>query len=161
MSDHSVAHSTFSLERTYQAAPARVFAAWAEPAAKANWFAGPNSEHRLDFRVGGREVARGANNDGNVLTFESTYHDIVPSARIVYSSTLSVRDRIATVSVTTVEISAAGDGSIPPLAREPRNRCRERQKAMCWSAVICRLRTSLSPTSTHPPPSTPRPASRR
>ena len=42
MSDHSVAHATFSLERTYQAAPARVFAAWAEPAAKAQWFAGPN-----------------------------------------------------------------------------------------------------------------------
>src|SRR5690348_16069272 len=111
MSDHSVAHSTFSLERTYRAAPARVFAAWAEPAAKAQWFAGPSAEHRLDFRVGGREVARGANGDGDVLTFESTYHDIVPSARIVYSSTLSVRDRVATVSVTTVEISPAGDGT--------------------------------------------------
>jgi uncharacterized protein YndB with AHSA1/START domain len=111
MSDHFVAHSTFSVERTYQAAPARVFAAWAEPAAKARWFAGPDSEHRLDFRVGGREVARGASSDGDVLTFESTYHDIVPSARIIYSSTLSVRDRVATVSVTTVEISAAGDGA--------------------------------------------------
>src|SRR5271156_5463487 len=111
MSDHFVAHSTFSVERTYQAAPARVFAAWAEPAAKARWFAGPDSEHRLDFRVGGREVARGGSSDGDVLTFESTYHDIVPSARIIYSSTLSVRDRVATVSVTTVEISAAGDGA--------------------------------------------------
>ncbi len=111
MSDHSVTHSTFSLERTYQAAPARVFAAWAEPAAKAKWFAGPNSEHRLDFRVGGREVARGAGSDGNVLTFESTYHDIVPSARIVCSSTLSAGDRVVTVSVTTVEISPADDGA--------------------------------------------------
>jgi uncharacterized protein YndB with AHSA1/START domain len=111
MSDHAVAHSTFSLERTYTAAPARVFAAWAEPAAKAQWFAGPNSEHRLDFRVGGHEIARGANSGGDVLTFESTYHDIVPSARIVYSSTLSVHDKVATVSVTTVEISPAGDGT--------------------------------------------------
>jgi uncharacterized protein YndB with AHSA1/START domain len=111
MSDRSVAHSTFSLKRTYQAAPARVFDAWAEPAAKAKWFAGPDSEHRLDFRVGGREVARGANSDGDVLTFESAYHDIVPPARIVYSSTLSVRGKVATVSVTTVEISPAGDGT--------------------------------------------------
>jgi uncharacterized protein YndB with AHSA1/START domain len=104
MSDHSVAHSTFSLERTYPASPSRVFAAWAEPAAKAKWFAGPN-EHRLDFRVGGHEVARGANGDGKELTFESTYHQIVPSVRIVYSSTLSVDGKVATVSITTVEIS--------------------------------------------------------
>jgi uncharacterized protein YndB with AHSA1/START domain len=111
MSDHPVAHATFSLERTYTAAPARVFAAWAEPAAKARWFAGKDSEHRLDFQVGGREVVLGANGDGAALTFESVYHSIVPSARIVYSSTLSVRDAVATVSLTTVEISPAGDGT--------------------------------------------------
>ena len=111
MNDHSVIHSTFSLERTYQAAPARVFAAWAEPAAKAKWFAGPDSEHRLDFRVGGHEMARGANSDGAVLTFESTYLDIVPQARIVYSSTLSARDKLATASITTVEMAPAVDGT--------------------------------------------------
>jgi hypothetical protein len=78
MTGHPVIHSTFSLERTYQAAPARVFAAWADPGAKATWFAGPGSEHRLDFRVGGHELARGANSSGDVLTFQSAYHDIVP-----------------------------------------------------------------------------------
>jgi uncharacterized protein YndB with AHSA1/START domain len=111
MSEHPAAHSTFSLERSYPSGPARVFAAWAEPAAKAQWFAGPDSEHRLDFRIGGHEVTRGASSDGQVMTFESTYHDIVPSARIVYSSTLSVGDKVATVSLTTVEISPAGGGS--------------------------------------------------
>jgi uncharacterized protein YndB with AHSA1/START domain len=111
MNGHSVIHSTFSLERAYQATPTRVFAAWADPGAKATWFAGPDSEHRLDFRVGGHEVARGVNSDGDVLTFESAYHDIVPQARIVYSSTLSVGDKLATVSLTTVEMSPAGDGT--------------------------------------------------
>jgi uncharacterized protein YndB with AHSA1/START domain len=111
MSDHPAAHATFSLERSYPSGPARVFAAWAEPAAKAQWFAGPDSEHRLDFRIGGHEVTRGANSDGQVMTFESTYHDIVPSARIVYSSTLSVGEKVATVSLTTVEILPAGGGS--------------------------------------------------
>ena len=38
MTDRGVIHSTFSLERVYQASPARVFAAWADPAAKARWF---------------------------------------------------------------------------------------------------------------------------
>jgi len=112
MNGHSVIHSTFSLERVYQATPARVFAAWADPGAKARWFAGPDSEHRLDFRVGGREVAQGANRDGDMLTFEATYHDIVPQARIVYGSSLSVRDKLATVSLTTVEMSLGGAGTV-------------------------------------------------
>lgn len=39
MTNRSVLHATFTLERTYPATPARVFAAWADPAAKARWFA--------------------------------------------------------------------------------------------------------------------------
>ncbi len=42
MSERSV-HATFVLERTYEASPAQVFAAWATPAAKARWF-GPDEE---------------------------------------------------------------------------------------------------------------------
>ena len=38
MSERSTEHSTFVVERTYPASPARVFAAWADPAAKARWF---------------------------------------------------------------------------------------------------------------------------
>lgn len=111
MSDYPVAHATFTLERTYPVPPARVFAAWAEPAAKAKWFAGSAPGHQLDFRVGGREIARGANGDGEPLTFESAYHDIVPAARIVYSSTMAVRDQVVTASITTVEFSPDGDGT--------------------------------------------------
>jgi uncharacterized protein YndB with AHSA1/START domain len=110
--DRSVTHATFSLERSYQVPPARVFAAWAEPAAKARWFApDPDSGHQLDFRVGGREVARGDPEDGPVMTFESLYRDIVPGERIVYTSTLSAGDDVMTVSVTTVEFSAAEGGT--------------------------------------------------
>jgi uncharacterized protein YndB with AHSA1/START domain len=41
VTDRSVAHATFTVERTYDASPARVFAAWADPTAKARWFASP------------------------------------------------------------------------------------------------------------------------
>ncbi|MDQ1721444.1 MAG: hypothetical protein QOI26_1178, partial [Pseudonocardiales bacterium] len=42
MSDRTVEHSTFTVERTYNAAPARVFAAFADPAKKGRWF-GPDA----------------------------------------------------------------------------------------------------------------------
>ena len=111
MNGPSMIHSTFSLERRYEVPPGRVFAAWADPEAKAKWFAGPDIEHQLDFRVGGRERARGANSDGAALTFESTYHEIARAARIVFSATLLVRERLATVSITSVEFSPDGDGT--------------------------------------------------
>lgn len=107
MTDRSVTHATFSLERLYGASTARVFAAWADPNAKARWFARPGFEHELDFRVGGREVNRGRHDSGAVLTFESLYRDIVPGERIVYTSTLSADENVSTVSITTVELSPA------------------------------------------------------
>jgi uncharacterized protein YndB with AHSA1/START domain len=111
MTDHCVTHASFSIERSYSAPVGQVFAAWADPGAKARWFAGPDSEHQLDFRVGGREIARGQGQDGTELTFESCYHDVVPGERIVYTSVLSAGPRVATVSITTVELSAAGNGT--------------------------------------------------
>jgi uncharacterized protein YndB with AHSA1/START domain len=108
MTDRRVVHSTFSLERVYDTPTGRVFAAWADPAAKARWFS-PSGPHELDFRVGGRELNRGHNQDGQVLTFESHYHDIVVGQRIAYTSTLSVEENVVTVSLTTVEFTPYGD----------------------------------------------------
>ncbi len=110
--DRYATHATFSLEHSYPVPPARVFAAWADPAAKARWFAaGPDSRHQLDFRVGGREVAHGAPEGGPVMTFESFYRDIVPQERIVYTSTMSAGNELMTVSLTTVEFRAAEGGT--------------------------------------------------
>jgi uncharacterized protein YndB with AHSA1/START domain len=104
--DRYVTHATFSLERIYPVPPARVFAAWADPAAKARWFApGTAAGHQLDFRAGGREVNHFRAEGGPALTFESFYRDIVPDERIIYSSTLSAENDVVTVSVTTVELS--------------------------------------------------------
>jgi uncharacterized protein YndB with AHSA1/START domain len=106
----TVTHATFTLERTYPAPPQRVFAAWSDPAAKARWFAGGTADHELDFRVGGREIARGTH-DNQVLTFESHYQDIVPDERIVFASSLYEGTTLATVSVTTVELRPDADGT--------------------------------------------------
>jgi uncharacterized protein YndB with AHSA1/START domain len=114
----SIKHATFSLERTYPVAPARVFAAWSDPAAKARWYVGATGEHELDFRVGGQEVNRGRHGDGPLLTFESRYQDIVQDDRIVYTSTLSADSVLSTVSITTVEFVAEADGTRLVLAQQ-------------------------------------------
>ncbi|MCR6482316.1 SRPBCC family protein [Amycolatopsis sp. OK19-0408] len=106
----TVRHATFTLERTYPVPPARVFAVWADPAAKGRWFV-PAGEHELDFRVGGRETVDATGPGGTPLAVVSTYHDIVPEQRIVYSTTLSGGKTLATVSVTTVELVGEGDAT--------------------------------------------------
>jgi uncharacterized protein YndB with AHSA1/START domain len=115
--DRYVTHASFTLERTYPVPPARVFAAWADPAMKSRWFAGgTGAGHQLDFRIGGREMASGGPDGGPVMTFESFYREIVPQERIVYTSTMSAGADVITVSLTTVEFNtvefnAASDGT--------------------------------------------------
>jgi uncharacterized protein YndB with AHSA1/START domain len=111
MSDHSAVHDTFVIERTYAAQPRRVFAAWAEPEAKLQWFGSPDG-HQLDFRVGGRESFRAALEDGTVYTYDARYQDIVVDERIVYSYDMHRNaDRIS-VSLSTVELLPSGDGTL-------------------------------------------------
>jgi len=72
-----------------------VFAAWADRAAKARWFGGPddgNTEYELDFRVGGRELNRGGPPEGPVYTYEAVYRDIAPNERIVYTYEMYMGD---------------------------------------------------------------------
>jgi uncharacterized protein YndB with AHSA1/START domain len=115
MSERSTHHATFVIERTYPASPARVFAAWADPAAKARWFVGPdewkNSRYQLDFRVGGREVNGGASPDGAIYTYDARYQDIVPDRRIVYTYEMRCDDKRISVSVATIEFEPAGTGT--------------------------------------------------
>ncbi|WP_439380312.1 SRPBCC family protein [Amycolatopsis lexingtonensis] len=106
----TVKHATFTLERTYPVPPQRVFAAWSDPAAKARWYV-PDGTHTLDFRVGGTETVDALGPNETKLNVVSTYHDIVAEQRIVYATTLSGGNALATVSITTVELLAEGDGT--------------------------------------------------
>ncbi len=115
MSERSTHHVTFVIERTYAASPARVFNAWAEPAAKARWFVGPDEwesgEYELDFRVGGRERISGGPPGGPVHTFDARYQDIVPARRIVYTYDMRLYETRISVSLATVEFRPTGAGT--------------------------------------------------
>jgi uncharacterized protein YndB with AHSA1/START domain len=108
----SMTHATFTIDRTYDAGPARVFRAWADPEAKALWF-GAGSEgggHELDFRVGGRELNHGEF-EGSVYRYEADYRDIVENERIVYTYDMYMDDARISVSLGTIELRPDGDGT--------------------------------------------------
>ena len=112
--ERSTEHATFVIVRTYDASPERVFAAWADPAAKARWF-GPGAlaheGYALEFAVGGRERLEVTAPDGAVYRHDAHYQEIVPDRRIVYAYTMDRDEARISVSVATVEVEPAGPGT--------------------------------------------------
>ena len=117
MSDRSVTHSTFVIERTYDASPERVFAAWASRDAKRQWFGSRDdndNRYELDFRVGGRESWQGGTGGPtgeSTFRFDAIYQDIVENERIVYAYDMHMDDQRISVSLATVEFKPTGDGT--------------------------------------------------
>lgn len=111
----SAQHATFVIERRFDASPSQVFTAFADQRAKARWFVGPDrwqsSDHRLDFRAGGREHLSSGLPGGPIHTFDAIYHDIVPDRRIVYSYEMHLDGARISVSLATLEFLPAGAGT--------------------------------------------------
>lgn len=114
MSQRNTTHATFVIERELAHPPAKVFAAYADPKKKAKWFGGPpewNSEHKMDFRVGGKEISRGGPPGGVIHKMSGEYWDIVENERIVMSYELHLGATRISVSLGTTEIKPNGAGS--------------------------------------------------
>ena len=119
--DKAVAHGTFSIERRYDASPARVYAAYADPVAFRRWFVEGEGwtihEWVHDFRVGG--VSRGRfrfGDESNDTYFNETDHlDLVPGSRIVISYVMGREDpdgpQRFSASLATTELVAEGEGT--------------------------------------------------
>ena len=114
MTTRSAQHGTIRLERRYKAAPARVFAAWADPKARAQWDVPGRwviAEQRFDFREGGRELKRFGPRDDPRFVADTLYLDIVSDRRIVFSYSMTSRGEPISISLTTVEIMPDGQGT--------------------------------------------------
>jgi uncharacterized protein YndB with AHSA1/START domain len=116
MTDRSVNHATFVIERTYPAQPDRVFAAWADGDAKGIWMDDPDyqsdgSDYELEFRVGGHERFGGKAPDGSSYRYDAVYYDIVPDQRIVYCYEMYAGEERMSVSTATIEIVPGQHGT--------------------------------------------------
>ncbi len=109
MTTSGVTHGSFILERSYEASPAQVFAAWADPDLKARWFIGPDDwmpvRRELDLRVGGQELLQGRfAKSGRETLFTARYHDIVADERLVYVYDMHIAGKLHSTSLATVEM---------------------------------------------------------
>ncbi len=114
MTERSVQHATIVVERTYNASPARVFAAWSDKDALLRW-GNPGETwfmayDHFDFRVGGGDVCRFGPRGAETYTNRNTYQDIVQDERIVSAGTMD-RDGTRIFSgLMTVEFKPSGKG---------------------------------------------------
>jgi len=115
-------HAGFIIERRYEASPQRVFAAWAEPAAKRAWFVEGGGwdiqSYELDFREGGGERSKfrflkGEETFGEETVFgnESVFEEIVADERIIFTYAMDRNGVRFSVSLATVEFKPADTGT--------------------------------------------------
>lgn len=110
----SVRHDTIRIDRGYPVPPARVFRAWAEPAARERWFVreeGWESEYSQDFRVGGQEEGWFRQPGGERYVNRTQFQDIVPDARIVFAYTMVRGATPISASLATIELVPEGSGT--------------------------------------------------
>jgi uncharacterized protein YndB with AHSA1/START domain len=115
MTERSVTHATFTIERTYDAPPRRVFNAFADPAIKRRWFAEGEGwaieEFTADFRVGGSERSSFRFHGGPLIRNDTVYQDIVPDQRIIIAYTMMVGENRISASLATTQFEPAGAGT--------------------------------------------------
>jgi uncharacterized protein YndB with AHSA1/START domain len=110
-----VNHDTIVFERLYDASPARVFEAFANPEARLRWGTPSGSSglvyDEVDFRVGGLDISRCGPKGNLICRNETLYRDIVLEHRIVSTETVSEGCNRLSVSLITVEFEASRNGT--------------------------------------------------
>ena len=120
MTQPTVIHATFVIEKRFPKPLARVFAAFADPAIKRRWYAEREGNKvetfEMDFRPGGRETLAyrmGANTPfpGALITNQEVFQDIVQDRRIVTASAMAFEGRCFSASLLTFEFLPSQEGT--------------------------------------------------
>ena len=117
MTGRSLGHAGFTLVRDYPHPVADVWAAFAEPERKREWFGTGEGREQVgdwesDFRVGGRDVAESRFHGGPVSRAVATYTDIVEHERIVLTYDMWIGgDRHISTSIASYEFEEIDGGT--------------------------------------------------
>jgi len=107
-------HTSFTIERSFRASPAAVFAAWSDPESRRQW-SDCHTEHTvefsLDFRPLGRETHRVEDPERGSQVIERIFFDIRPERRIVFAYDISLNEQRLSVSLVTVELTPTKSGT--------------------------------------------------
>jgi uncharacterized protein YndB with AHSA1/START domain len=111
----ATAHATIVMDRTYNASPKRVFAAWEDLDARRRWSA-PTDNIRIeyeaaDFREGGRDVSRCIEPGNEDYVANVVYLDIRRDQRIVFAEDVKHGATRVSAALICVELSPATTGT--------------------------------------------------
>lgn len=116
MSNSSVIHKSFVIERVYPTTPDRVFRAFADPEQKRRWFAEGEGfvvdSYSLDFRVGGFERTRFRVVGGPAMTNDCVYLDIVQQQRILFAYSMTLEGAPMSSSLGCMEFTKVSGGTL-------------------------------------------------
>ena len=137
---------SLTLKRRLNAPPAKVYAAWTEPAKIARWF-GPQGAEVLraeaDVRVGGRYRVIFRVPDGEQHDVSGVYREVVPNQKLVFTwAWISTPER---ESLVTVALKRDGDGTLLTLTHEQffDEPARDRHRSG-WSGVLDNLESYVN-----------------
>ena len=137
---------SLTLKRRLNAPPAKVYAAWTEPAKIARWF-GPQGAEVLraeaDVRVGGRFHIVFHSEDGEEHDVSGVYREVVKNEKLQFTwAWISTPER---ESLVTVALKRDGDGTLLTLTHEQffDEPARDRHRSG-WSGVLDNLESYVN-----------------
>ncbi len=108
-----VSHDTITIKRTLKAPIENVFAAWANPEARALWGRPSDDEGfkhlETDFRVGGTDIGLCGPKDDLRYRVETKYHDIRSPHTILSTETISTEGSLLSISLISVHFAETGN----------------------------------------------------
>jgi uncharacterized protein YndB with AHSA1/START domain len=136
----------FVVERSFTAAPARVWEAWTQAAALGSWF-GPEGieivDVEIDLRIGGHYRIVMQAGDGERQEVGGTYQEIAPLEKLVFTwawHTTPERE-----SLVTVALSPAGSGTSVSITHERFNdHAAAERHLQGWTSSLNKMATLLS-----------------
>jgi uncharacterized protein YndB with AHSA1/START domain len=113
--------TTLCLERTINATPEQVFAAWTDPEQLAEWSCPEGTslaKVEVDLKVGGAFLLDMRGAEGEEHTAFGTYREIDPPTRLVYTWDWKQDDHKIGDSVITVELVECEGGTLVTMTHE-------------------------------------------